>query len=265
MNLSTRLGEHSEFVDEIVTELENSSTTANFVDEIEVPMLHTKDEFIISLCTFGSEFAGNFDDDLLEILGNIEINLFICAICALTGKRRHVKLHHTYTGKLTNSTPAIVYTVQRIDVFCRLSPSRFVLFVIIPNWVAHGLRDTIAGGVLCLIIGILLFIEEIRGTGCCDNGEFSDLLYNIVSMIGTLIKDLHEKLPLIADFPIFSQALRWPPTIDAAPSLPAFPKCLYIVILVNATEYSFTETENEKCQAMSLGCEVSFSKDSLAH
>ncbi|KAF7828807.1 LysM domain receptor-like kinase 4 [Senna tora] len=47
--------------------------------------------------------------------------------------------------------------------------SRFLLFVIAPNWIAHGLRDSLVGGVFCLVIGILLVITEIRGNGGFGN------------------------------------------------------------------------------------------------
>ncbi|KAK1588030.1 hypothetical protein Q3G72_019265 [Acer saccharum] len=40
--------------------------------------------------------------------------------------------------------------------------SRFILFVITPEWLANGLRDDIVGGFFCLIIGVLLGIAEIR-------------------------------------------------------------------------------------------------------
>ncbi|XP_059623741.1 cold-regulated 413 plasma membrane protein 4-like isoform X2 [Cornus florida] len=49
--------------------------------------------------------------------------------------------------------------------------SRFLLFVITPDWLADGLRDSIFGGVFCLIIGVLFVIMEIRGMGGCSNCE----------------------------------------------------------------------------------------------
>ncbi|KAJ8770766.1 hypothetical protein K2173_021413 [Erythroxylum novogranatense] len=43
--------------------------------------------------------------------------------------------------------------------------SRFTLFVVTPNWLADGLRTSIVGGVMCLIIGILTVITEMVGEG----------------------------------------------------------------------------------------------------
>ncbi|KAG5241300.1 cold-regulated plasma membrane protein [Salix suchowensis] len=40
--------------------------------------------------------------------------------------------------------------------------SRFILFVISPDWLVDGLRDSIAGVIFCLLIGILIVIMEIR-------------------------------------------------------------------------------------------------------
>lgn len=49
--------------------------------------------------------------------------------------------------------------------------SRFLLFVVIPDWLAYELRETIAGGVFCLVIAILLVILEIYAMGGCRNCE----------------------------------------------------------------------------------------------
>lgn len=43
--------------------------------------------------------------------------------------------------------------------------SRYLLFVIAPNWIAHGLRDSMVGGVFCLVICIAVVITEVRGIG----------------------------------------------------------------------------------------------------
>ncbi|KAI9089176.1 hypothetical protein K1719_029455 [Acacia pycnantha] len=47
--------------------------------------------------------------------------------------------------------------------------SRFLLFVIAPNVIAHGLRNSMVGGVLCLVIGISIVMVEIRGNGGLRN------------------------------------------------------------------------------------------------
>ncbi|GLT79965.1 hypothetical protein SLA2020_514300 [Shorea laevis] len=51
--------------------------------------------------------------------------------------------------------------------------SRFILFVITPDWVADGLRDNIVGDILCLIIGVLLCIAKICEIGGLRNFECS--------------------------------------------------------------------------------------------
>ncbi|XAR57863.1 hypothetical protein NMG60_11026147 [Bertholletia excelsa] len=43
--------------------------------------------------------------------------------------------------------------------------SRFIIFVVTPDWVADGLRDTIAGGVFCLVVCVFLVLLEVRGMG----------------------------------------------------------------------------------------------------
>ena len=40
--------------------------------------------------------------------------------------------------------------------------SRFILFVISPDWLVDGLRDSIAGVIFCLLIGIVIAMMEIR-------------------------------------------------------------------------------------------------------
>ncbi|KAK4840480.1 hypothetical protein QYF36_009821 [Acer negundo] len=51
--------------------------------------------------------------------------------------------------------------------------SRFILFVITPEWLANGLRDDIVGGFFCLIIGVLLGIAEIQAPRGSRNWELS--------------------------------------------------------------------------------------------
>ncbi|XP_008241613.1 PREDICTED: cold-regulated 413 plasma membrane protein 4-like [Prunus mume] len=55
-------------------------------------------------------------------------------------------------------------------IFPRTFPvSRFLLFVVPPTLVANGLRDSIVGCIFCLMIGVLLFVTEIRGIGGFSN------------------------------------------------------------------------------------------------
>ncbi|XP_062024792.1 cold-regulated 413 plasma membrane protein 4-like [Rosa rugosa] len=49
--------------------------------------------------------------------------------------------------------------------------SRFLLFVVTPTWVANGLRDSIVGGIFCLIIGVLSVITGIQESGGFSNCE----------------------------------------------------------------------------------------------
>jgi hypothetical protein len=50
------------------------------------------------------------------------------------------------------------------------SASRFLLFVVTPDWLADELRGSICSGILCLLIGVLLVITKVRGlgNGICD-------------------------------------------------------------------------------------------------
>ncbi|KAK3413986.1 cold-regulated 413 plasma membrane protein 4 [Eucalyptus grandis] len=43
--------------------------------------------------------------------------------------------------------------------------SRFILFVVTPDWIANGLRESMAGGIFCLVLGIILVVNEFRGMG----------------------------------------------------------------------------------------------------
>ncbi|KMT08516.1 hypothetical protein BVRB_6g137990 [Beta vulgaris subsp. vulgaris] len=49
------------------------------------------------------------------------------------------------------------------------SVSRFLLFVVMPNWLANELRESLAGGVFCLLICVSLFIMEIHANGGCSS------------------------------------------------------------------------------------------------
>ncbi|KAL3723882.1 hypothetical protein ACJRO7_035967 [Eucalyptus globulus] len=55
--------------------------------------------------------------------------------------------------------------------------SRFLLFVVTPDWIADGLRDSIVGGIFCLFLGIILVVNDISGMGlanwCCNWHCFS--------------------------------------------------------------------------------------------
>ncbi|KAB2055634.1 hypothetical protein ERO13_A11G044500v2 [Gossypium hirsutum] len=51
--------------------------------------------------------------------------------------------------------------------------SRFILFVITPDWLADRFRDDIVPGILCLVITILVTLLEIRGVGGLQNCECS--------------------------------------------------------------------------------------------
>ncbi|OAY33911.1 cold-regulated 413 plasma membrane protein 4 [Manihot esculenta] len=43
--------------------------------------------------------------------------------------------------------------------------SRFVLFVIAPDWLSNGLRDPLAGGIFCLLMAVLLLMARLREIG----------------------------------------------------------------------------------------------------
>ncbi|KAK1363085.1 Cold-regulated 413 plasma membrane protein 2 [Heracleum sosnowskyi] len=58
--------------------------------------------------------------------------------------------------------------------------SRFVIFVVAPDWLADGLRYNIVGGVSCLILGLLLVVMEIQGSGIWTTWEC-----NLQCLVGT--------------------------------------------------------------------------------
>ncbi|KAK0604236.1 hypothetical protein LWI29_013573 [Acer saccharum] len=93
-----------------------------------------------------------------------------------TGRRSHTQTTLLVLYLFT-SFPTVLYKILRGQFgrwvaflavganlfFPRTIPaSRFILFVITPEWLANGLRDDIVGGFFCLIIGVLLGIAEIR-------------------------------------------------------------------------------------------------------
>ncbi|XP_023921471.2 cold-regulated 413 plasma membrane protein 4 [Quercus suber] len=47
--------------------------------------------------------------------------------------------------------------------------SRFLLFVVTPDWLTDRLRDGIVSGIVCLVIGVSLVITEVRGIGGLGN------------------------------------------------------------------------------------------------
>ncbi|GAB2282524.1 hypothetical protein Dimus_017065 [Dionaea muscipula] len=51
--------------------------------------------------------------------------------------------------------------------------SRFLLFVVVPDWLAYELRESIAGGVFCLVFGIMIVVTEIHAVGGCGNCQCS--------------------------------------------------------------------------------------------
>ncbi|KAK2657305.1 hypothetical protein Ddye_010357 [Dipteronia dyeriana] len=93
-----------------------------------------------------------------------------------TGRRSHIQTTLLVLYLFT-SFPTVLFKILRGQFgrwvaflavganlfFPRTIPaSRFILFVITPEWLANGLRDDIVGGFFCLIIGVLLVIAEIR-------------------------------------------------------------------------------------------------------
>ncbi|GMY11608.1 cold-regulated 413 plasma membrane protein 1-like [Fagus crenata] len=62
----------------------------------------------------------------------------------------------------------VAFLAVAANLFCpqTFPVSRFLFFVITPDWLADGLRDSIVSGIFCLIIGISIAITEIGGIGC---------------------------------------------------------------------------------------------------
>ncbi|CAO2830323.1 unnamed protein product [Amaranthus hypochondriacus] len=86
---------------------------------------------------------------------------------------------------LTTSLPAPIFQILRGQFGCWVaiiaiagnycfpslfpaSVSRFLLFVVMPDWLAYELREGISGGVFCLLICILILVLEIHANGGCS-------------------------------------------------------------------------------------------------
>ncbi|KAJ4715030.1 Cold-regulated protein [Melia azedarach] len=104
-----------------------------------------------------------------------------------TGQRSHMQTNLLVLYLFT-SFPTVLFKILRGDFgrlvaflatganlfFPKTFPvARFILFVITPDWLAYGVRDGIAAGIYCLIIGVLLIITKIRGIGGFRNCECS--------------------------------------------------------------------------------------------
>ncbi|KAK9678220.1 hypothetical protein RND81_11G197100 [Saponaria officinalis] len=81
---------------------------------------------------------------------------------------------------LVTSLPAVIFQILRGQFGCWVAflsiaasyilpwvfpVARFLLFVVIPDWLAYQLREGMAGGALCLLLGILLIITEVHAIG----------------------------------------------------------------------------------------------------
>ncbi|XP_031270734.1 cold-regulated 413 plasma membrane protein 1-like isoform X1 [Pistacia vera] len=95
-----------------------------------------------------------------------------------TGRRSHLQTNLLVLYLFT-SFPTVLFKILRGQVGCWVAflavganlfypqtcpVARFILFVIAPDWLADELRDGIAAGIFCLIMGVLLVIIEIRET-----------------------------------------------------------------------------------------------------
>ncbi|RVW73276.1 LysM domain receptor-like kinase 4 [Vitis vinifera] len=93
---------------------------------------------------------------------------------------------------LLTSFPAVLFNIVRGQIgrwfaflavaanlfFPRKFPvAGFILLVATPDWLANGLRDSIVGGVFCLLLGVCLVITEIRGIGGCSRCECNLLCF----------------------------------------------------------------------------------------
>ncbi|KAL5752776.1 hypothetical protein ACOSP7_022973 [Xanthoceras sorbifolium] len=102
-----------------------------------------------------------------------------------TGRRSH-RQTNLLVLYLFTSFPTVLFKILRGQFGCwvaflvvganlffpqTIPVSRFILFVITPEWLAEALRDDIVGGYFCLIIGVLLVVTEIREIGGFRNCE----------------------------------------------------------------------------------------------
>ncbi|CBI17582.3 cold-regulated 413 plasma membrane protein 1 isoform X1 [Vitis vinifera] len=102
---------------------------------------------------------------------------------------------------LLTSFPAVLFNIVRGQIgrwfaflavaanlfFPRKFPvAGFILLVATPDWLANGLRDSIVGGVFCLLLGVCLVITEIRGIGGCSRCECNLLCFGFSVCISFL-------------------------------------------------------------------------------
>lgn len=78
---------------------------------------------------------------------------------------------------LFTSFPTVLFKIIRypaVFYYCIYYSVLLLCFLLLyllqcPDWVADGLRGSICSGILCLLIGVLLVITEVRGIGQLSN------------------------------------------------------------------------------------------------
>ncbi|KAL4378547.1 hypothetical protein GQ457_02G007440 [Hibiscus cannabinus] len=102
-----------------------------------------------------------------------------------TGRRSHMQTN-LLVLYLFSSFPTVLFKFLRGPFGCwiaflaiasnlfypKIFPvSRFILFVVTPDWLADRFRDDIVPGISCLVIAILLIVTEICGMGELENRQ----------------------------------------------------------------------------------------------
>ncbi|KAL9257923.1 Cold-regulated 413 plasma membrane protein 4-like protein [Drosera capensis] len=63
-------------------------------------------------------------------------------------------------------------------IFPHIIPvSRFLLFVVVPDWPTYELRESIAGGIICLLFAVLSIVTELHGIG--ESGSYRCNLHSL--------------------------------------------------------------------------------------
>ncbi|GAB2223987.1 hypothetical protein Droror1_Dr00004732 [Drosera rotundifolia] len=55
--------------------------------------------------------------------------------------------------------------------------SRFLLFVVVPDWPTYELRESIVGGIICLLFAVLIVVTELHGIG--ESGTYRCNLHSL--------------------------------------------------------------------------------------
>ncbi|KAK7842097.1 cold-regulated 413 plasma membrane protein 2 [Quercus suber] len=129
------------------------------------------------------EALHNPNDDWAEICFMLQPVSGFLLILNRTGRRSSLQTT-LLVLYLVTSFPTALFKILRGQIGCWVAflaiaanlyfpqtfpVSRFLLFVVTPDWLTDRLRDGIVSGIVCLVIGVSLVITEVRGIGGLGN------------------------------------------------------------------------------------------------